>query len=126
MSFDLPKGKKFVCGCCGKTVFAEDKDYWAYKLRKDQRSAFKYFCSWKCLRAYEEEHFDEKVRKKANNQKRYFRHVVTGEIITSARASEIAELSLTAIYKYFKRREKLLNVWEPVTKEKDGTYAEVN
>lgn len=39
------------CKCCGKIFdfFPE----WRYRLSKE--SGYDYFCSWKCLRAYEKE-----------------------------------------------------------------------
>lgn len=54
-------GDSFNCLQCGKHVETIYLDQWAYKIRlprkKDSRTyGPRYFCSYKCLRQYENEH----------------------------------------------------------------------
>jgi YHS domain-containing protein len=51
-----------ICTQCGKHF--EGRSEYAYKVQdKHITDKYYYFCSWKCLRAYEREHIDWKKKK---------------------------------------------------------------
>ena len=45
-----------VCPVCGKGFDILYCDLWAYKDQKYGSQGFRYYCSWKCQRAYERKH----------------------------------------------------------------------
>lgn len=44
-----------ACRQCKKNFYVFNLNKWAYKIRYKSRD-FDYFCSWRCLRAFEQEH----------------------------------------------------------------------
>lgn len=57
--------KETKCPICGK-LFCRTIE-WAYK-KTDEHAQSTYFCSWKCLRAYEAEHGEKKRKRIAVDQ----------------------------------------------------------
>ena len=52
-----PKEKK--CAICGKDIYAGEE--WAYK-RREKSERTKWFCSYKCMRAYDAKHGPKQAR----------------------------------------------------------------
>lgn len=119
-------GKKFYCKSCGVLRYAEDKDAWAYKIRRKKNGIYwHYFCSWHCLRKYEEEleeKYDRRHDGKGPRRSRFFISSKTGELITAQEATEISGSSITDIYKFYKKKKLLLGEWIPITRTKEGIY----
>ena len=60
-------GDSFDCAQCGKHVETLYLDEWAYKIRSRKKPNGKsrqyvpyYFCTWKCMRKWEDEHIKPK------------------------------------------------------------------
>ena len=66
MSFEMLGLHKRECKQCGKQF--ESRTSYAYRIPTRKTGQFTYFCSWKCLRAYEQEHANWKKKKQIAHQ----------------------------------------------------------
>lgn len=56
------------CSICGKVIYCHDRDSWAYNRAIGKNR--KYFCSWSCLRKYDENHKRKNLRVTEKNKQR--------------------------------------------------------
>lgn len=99
-----PKEKK--CTVCGKDMYAGEE--WAYK-RRDGKGKTKWFCSYKCMRAYDAKSEPKQKKPAAETEAQAPKEPVSRAVLAKALAKEIKRGGSVIAYM---KAEGYKNPWE--------------